>query len=117
VRQVIYFAHPVGAPTLHEYEVNLYLAVRWLDWCTRDNPDAAFVASWLSYLLASIHHDHLPEDRARGMADNLAVAARCDGIVLCGGRVSPGMAAERDAVVAAGGFVLDLTSLGREPPK
>jgi hypothetical protein len=55
-------------------------------------------------------------DRALGLARDEAVVARCDLLVLVGGRVSEGMARERAAAKSASRAVLDLTSLGEEPP-
>jgi hypothetical protein len=110
----------VGAPTDAEVKANLARARLWLLWLIEREADYAFCASWLPYL------DVLTDDngpmRARGMRDNCAMVARCDGIVLCGGRLSSGMDAElarfkltRPGMMAAHG-VADLTSLGAEPP-
>lgn len=118
--QIYYLAHPVGAATDAEVKANLARARLWLLWLIEREPDIAFCASWLPYL------DVLTDDggpmRARGLRDNCAMVARCDGIVLCGGRVSSGMDAElarfkltRPSFVAAHG-VADLTSLGALPP-
>ena len=54
--------------------------------------------------------------RARGLTDDLAVGERCDAIGLVGGRVSSGMALERDHAAKARLIVVDLTGQGEEPP-
>jgi hypothetical protein len=78
-------------------------------------PETAIIAPWISAIMAGADDDD-PAARARGLADDCAVAVRCDGIVLVGGRISAGMTWERDAVAAAGLEVVDLTELGEEPP-
>jgi len=141
--RLYYFAHPVAPPctcdVLHSGNLgsrragvtavhgphpetvvacNCDRARRWLRWLLEGAPDVAFVASWLPYV------DVLPEDketggqwRERGLRDNSAVAARCDGTVLVGGHVSSGMEREASMVRTAGGRVVDLTRLGAEPPQ
>ena len=47
---------------------------------------------------------------------DLAALERCDTIVLVGGRVSSGMAIERDHAVKCGLRVYDLTAISVEPP-
>ncbi len=124
--RIVYLAHPVAAPCrcdfpeLHDREVSLVVACncdrarRWLAWALREHPQMAFCVPWLPYM------DALPEDggenRARGLRDVSAMAARCDEVWLVGGRVSRGMAQERDAAHAAGRLVVDMTGLGDEPP-
>ena len=109
-RVVVYLAHPVGAPTLDGIDANLSRACRWLR-ALVDATDWSICASWMPYV------DALAEDRyrARGLADDLAVLERCDAIVLAGGRVSAGMAIERDHAAACGLRVIDLTACGEEP--
>jgi len=128
---VVYLAHPV-APTAEQAaeirllvadatdeEVTTTLVARnlgsarsWLRWLV-EHTDWAVCAPWMPYV------EVLPDDgqiRERGLRDDCAMAARCDAIVLCGGRVSSGMQRELDAVVAAGGAVIDLTAVGAHPP-
>lgn len=97
----------VGATILR----NLKRARRWLRWLV-ERTEWSIVASWMPYV------ETLDEERwrARGLADDLAVVERCDAIVLVGGRVSSGMAIERDHAVARGLRVVDLTAFGEEPP-
>jgi hypothetical protein len=123
--RVVYIAHPVAPPCRCDYlgthegiaalvvACNCDRARRWLSWAIRTYPDVAFAMPWLPYV------DVLPDQgdsRARGLRDDVAMALRCDEIWLVGGRVSRGMAQERDAMAAAGKGVVDLTDLGPEPP-
>lgn len=108
---VLYLAHPVAG----EVNANVARAGRWLRWLQRRYPQLAFIAPWIADLVSGAD-DADPAQRAQGLRHGCIVAARCDGIVLVGGRVTGGMLAERDAVVAAGGAVIDLTELGDEPP-
>ncbi|MDQ3276637.1 MAG: hypothetical protein M3Q39_16805 [Actinomycetota bacterium] len=106
---VVYLAHPLGG----DVEGNAARARRWLRWLMDSEPSVAFCCPWLPFV--DVGDDDSPPARARGLRDDVAIAARCDGIVLCGGDVTPGMQLELDAVVAAGGWVADLTFLGAEP--
>lgn len=122
--KVVYLAHPVAAPcacgpTCMRYDLsaggvpcNLARARRWLAWALAAHPDVAFCLSWLPYL------EVLPdsgESRARGLRDDCEMATWCDELWLLGGRISSGMARERDAMIAAGKTVVDLTPLGVYP--
>ena len=106
--RVVYIAHPLGADPLQR-EVNRARAARWVMWAAICG--VAPVADWI--ILSGQEDDSF---RDRGLAIDVALVARCDEIWLCGGRVSPGMAIERDAAIAAGVRVVDLTALGEEPP-
>ena len=117
---VWYVAHPVGAPTVEGVLANLERAERWLRWLILYEPDIAFSMPWLPYL--RVLSDADAAMRARGLRDDCAMVARCDGIVLCGGRVSDGMQQELDRflitrpqAVSYDG-VADLIALGDEPP-
>lgn len=111
-RQLYYVAHPLSG----DVQGNLARALRWLAWLAKRDADRAYIAPWIAFVMAGAS-DNDPVARARGLADDVAVVTRCDGIVLCGGRVSRGMATERDAMVAICGEILDLTHLGEEPPE
>ena len=105
---IIYFAHPVGAPTLEGVAANLASARRWLALLLEVWTDVALCAPWLPYL------DVLEDtgaNRARGLRDDLAIARRCDGIVMCGPALSHGMSLELDAVRERRGMVLDLVGV------
>jgi hypothetical protein len=111
-RPVIYFAHPLGGADVGG---NVRRALRWLAWLMVSEPDVAFIAPWLA-AAASGADDHDPRARERGLLDAVAVVERCDGIVLCGGRVSNGMQRETNVAILAGRWVSDLTSIGDHPP-
>lgn len=109
-RQVWYMAHPVAG----DVEGNLARAERWLGWLMQRNTDTAYIAPWISQV--RVGDDADPAQRDRGLLDCEAAAARCDGIVLVGGRVSTGMRREAEAAKRAGRPVVDLTTLGELPP-
>lgn len=108
---IAYLCHPVSG----DVQGNIARALRWLEYMRRSEPEVATVAPWIAGLLSGEDDDN-PNARARAIRECAAMAARCDRVILCGGRVSAGMAIERDACVAAGGSVVDLTHLGEEPP-
>lgn len=124
-RLVYYVAHPISG----DVDGNIKRALKWLAWLRRGSNFTAardalahqpqtsvtFTMPWVAALLSG-EDDNDPAQRERGLQDCEATAAKCDGIVLVGGRVSTGMARERAAVVAAGGTVVDLTNLGIDPP-
>lgn len=137
-RRVLYVAHPL-APTEDEIarfadagfsEVgaaraalrrNIDLALRWLAWLRRSFSQDTFIAPWIASVLSGGDDDD-PKQREAGLADDCAVVERCDGIVLCGFRISSGMQREREHGVGQQQFplfeVFDLTRLaGREPPQ
>lgn len=109
-RRVWYMAHPVAG----DVAGNLARAHRWLRWLMDCCPDDAVIAPWIPGVVVGDDSD--PAQRQRGLLDCAATSARCDGVILVGGRVSTGMAIERDAAIAAGREVRDLTVLGDEPP-
>lgn len=123
-RLVLYVAHPV-APTpaqiaeekLHPtpraaaVKRNVARAMRWLAWLRRSFPEVTFVAPWIASILSG-EDDSDPRQREAGLVDADAVVPRCDGVVLCGGRISSGMGRERGVALRA----WDLTPLGDEPP-
>ena len=109
--KLVYLAHPVGGDTL----ANLSRARRWLTWTYRHFGGVAPIAPWIVDC-EGVLDEASPSDRARGLATGMAVLARCDEVWLVGGRVSVGMLMESDAARAAGVRVVDLTSLGAEPP-
>jgi hypothetical protein len=113
-RQVLYCASPlrpteaevreIGRPsagatdrTLYEVALraNLDRAMRWLSWLRRSFPETTFIAPWIASVLAG-GDDTDPAQREAGFVDDCAVIERCDGIVLCGGRISEGMRREME---------------------
>lgn len=111
IEQVAYLAHPVGGDVL----ANLARAKRWVRWLEETHvPHVAINAQWITE--CEIWDDSDPQQRANGMARDREIMIRCDLIILCGGKISDGMAGElRDAKLAGLG-VMDLTHLGEEPP-
>ncbi len=105
----------LAAPVHGDVPANLARALRWLKWLSDQAPETAIIAPWIAALMSG-EDDNDQAARARGLAHDVMVVRRCDCIVLCGGRVSQGMAMERDAMIAAGGEVHDLTGMGDEPP-
>jgi hypothetical protein len=104
---LIYLAHPVSGDVAGNLEscraIMLDLMGRY--------PHHAFVAPWITY--CEILDDDDPEQRARGMRDDLVVLARCDQIWLVGPHVSAGMIAEKEIAENAGLWVVDMTRGGR----
>lgn len=104
---------------------NLHRAMAWLSWLRRSFPETTFIAPWIASVLAG-EDDADPAQREAGLVDACAVIERCDGIVLCGGRISEGMRREMEHGIQNGhryqgsrieSFkVYDLTSIGAEIP-
>jgi hypothetical protein len=109
-RPVAYVAHPIGG----DVAGNLARALRWLRWLIDRHPTMAFSVPWHPYCLALDNQNNA--HRARGIEDDLAVLARCEVIVLVGGRLSPGMSIELDRARVLGLEVIDYLDLGAEPP-
>jgi hypothetical protein len=151
-RQVLYVAHPVAPneddvnavqsfetlPGRGEYEpdhrqwipeaarseralhLNLQRAMRWLAWLRKSFPETTFIAPWIASIMAG--EDGTPESIEAALIDCCAVVERCDGIVLCGGRISSGMRREMEHGETNGRRgsyddrfqIYDLTALGPE---
>lgn len=122
-RGLLYMAHPV-APTTDEIDQersayfpaamtdtalagicvgrNLNRAMQWLSWLGKSFPETTFIAPWISAIMAG-EDDLDPNQREAGLLDCCSVVERCDGIVLCGGRISSGMRREMEHGLARGG--------------
>lgn len=111
---LLYVAHPVSAPDRAGVRANAERAERWLKWLSDKDARHSFTMPWLAHVLAL--DDLKPEDRARGMRDNLVALRRCDAIVLVGGEYKPGMATESGVMRELGRPCCDLLHLGLEPP-
>lgn len=115
---IVYVAHPLGG----DIDANAARAERWIAWLMQHDTKHAFLCPWLPFvrafrLLGNDGDDHGHPFRERCMRDNMACALLgLDGIVLVGGRCSPGMSVEMDSVIFTGGWVSDLTHFGDEPP-
>lgn len=108
---IYYVAHPVGQGDVRE--LNLARALRWLRWLLTEHPADAFVLPWYPYVLVLSE----AEGRDRGMRDDLACVDICDGLVLVGGVLSPGMSKELEVAVTQGKVILSYLHLGGEPPE
>ena len=107
---VVYLCHPVSG----DVAGNLRRAERWVKWIETTYP-VAVVASWITE--CRIWDDNNPEHRAAGLRRDFAVLARCDEVWLVGGRISNGMAYEAAYARQCEIPVVDMTSLGDEPPE
>lgn len=105
----------VAAPVSGDLDGNIARAKEWYAWLVEREPDVTFVMSWLVDVVTG--NDLDPDRRERGLRDCEVIAGRCDGIVLVGGRRSVGMLRELAACRDAGGWVADLTALGKSPPE
>lgn len=114
-RTVLYVAHPLaptdaeiaqqpssiainlidGSPDTRALKANLDRALRWLAWLRKSFPETTFIAPWIATVM-SLDGDDSPGLREAGLFDDCAVVERCDGIVLCGARISSGMQRERE---------------------
>jgi hypothetical protein len=131
VSLVVYLAHPVAPSQANldalwqwdnvtderrsemAVERNLVSARIWLRWLV-EHTDWAISMPWMPYV--ETLNDATGSHRMRGLRDDCLMATRCDAIILCGGRISSGMAMERDAVQKAGKAVVSLIDLGTLPP-
>lgn len=100
-----------GQRVKHALDANLQRAMRWLAWLRRSFPQDTFIAPWIATVM-SLHGDDSPELREAGLVDDCAVVERCDGIVLCGSRISSGMRRE----MAHGGHRVGLLRPGEPWP-
>lgn len=91
---------------------NIANAKLWLAWLIRRFPTITFIAPWIAALDGGGDDDLDPVQRDRGLRDCCRTIRVCSGMVCVGGRVSGGMS--KEATYARS--VIDLTSLGREPP-
>lgn len=109
-RKVVYISHPLNAPAFDAIERNRENASRWCAWAALQGFSP--VADWI--VLSGVLSE---EHRELGLACDLALIERCDELWLVGGRVSAGMAIERDHAERRGMRVRDLTSHGYTPPR
>lgn len=93
--------------------INLFIAKRWLRALQDANPHVVIIAPWIT--VCEIYDDANPEERATGLLRDCYVVARCDILVLVGGRIGNGMQIEAEAAESAGIPIFDMTDLGREP--
>lgn len=104
--------------TAAAFRENLARATRWQAWLCESFPSITFLAPWFA-LRRSLRSEAWHRD-------TFAIVERCDGIVLCGGRISDGMRREmehgrdnrpRDVEMNDWPFdIYNLTKGGDEPP-
>jgi hypothetical protein len=114
---LIYMAHPVRPIDGETLAGNIERAEAWLVWCQRNFPAWVVIAPWLAELRAyGLDEEGEREQRAAGMARQLEVVRRCDGVVLVGGRVSPGMREEARTSLLSGREVHKVMYSDDPPP-
>jgi hypothetical protein len=109
-RQRVYVAHPVSG----DVQGNIERTLLWYRALTLRYPDRLFGVPWLADVMA--FDDSNPAERAAGLIRNRAYLDSFDAVVLVGGRVTRGMAAEVERASELRLLVTDLTHLGPLPP-
>ncbi len=94
-------------------EFNLRRAMRWWQWFHLGIREAVWLMPWYVNVFANGEGD--PHLIALGLRDDCAVVARCNALMLCGSRVSSGMAKEATAAVDAGVPVFQVVGADDEP--
>jgi hypothetical protein len=92
--RIWYVGHPVrpvGGETINS---NLDSAEAFKRALQHRYQSDVFLAEYVEWIRTGIDDDAIPELRERGLERSCLVARRCDGIVLCGPRVSSGMVRE-----------------------
>ncbi len=108
--RTIYVAHPLNAPTEQGRNANRESAARWAAWLAYTFR-VAVVCDWI--VLSGV----LTEEQGRefGLEIDKALISRCDGVFLCGTRVSSGMTVESEHAKAIGLSVFDGTDMPQLP--
>lgn len=109
--RVFYVAHPVAGAV----DANVMAAMRWYAWLVEREPLITFAMPWVVDVMTG--NDADPHRREKGLLDCERIVARCDGIVLCGGRISSGMRRELDVARKHNLLIADLTTLDAEPDR
>lgn len=109
--------HPVSADTEAGVAENLARALRWFNWLVETRPDDYIIMNWYPYVVAL--DDKNPDHRKRGLRDSCRMirSGAVQEVVVCGGRVSTGMAEELEVASVSRIKITDLSSLGEEPPE
>jgi hypothetical protein len=112
-KEVWYLAHPVsGAP-----RENAHKAIAWIKYLTLEYPERIFIAPWVAEVLAFADDVVDPAFYDRVLSDDEQVVARCDGVLMVGTHVSPGMAREAKAARLRGKPVVDITGIAGTSPE
>lgn len=105
--KIVYIAHPLGQGA--DREGNRANAAHWVAWAA--DQGVAPIADWV--ILSGVWSE---DRREEGLAIDKALIEVCDEVWLVGGRISPGMAAEKAHAGVCGITVRDYTHLGSRPP-
>jgi hypothetical protein len=100
---VVYLAAPLSAPTRAGIEANRRAAAEWACWIAK----TFHVAVECSWLVMTSVLEETPENRALGLACDIALVKRCDCLIAVGPAWSSGMSAEAEHARA----VLDWTGV------
>lgn len=111
-KRVVYVAAPLTADTREGIEANRKAAARWVAFLALHFE----IAPECSWLVLTGELEETPDNRARGLAIDLALVERCDELWMVGGRVSGGMKLESDHARSLGKLVVDLTGFGVPVP-
>lgn len=84
-------------------ESNVAKAKLWLNWLRRSFLETTFIAPWI------VRDDSDPTQHDSGLIDDCATIERCDGIVLCGPRISGEMRRRMEHGVRVRGWYMDGT--------
>lgn len=103
----VYVAHQLSAPTREGIEANRRAAARWAAWISTTFR-VAVSADWI-WMTGELTETE--ENRAHGLACDLAHIERCDELWMVGPKVSSGMTLERQHAVICGLWTGDLTGL------
>lgn len=95
MREVWYVAHPVRG----DVAANLRNVKDWLRWFFLNDPERVYIAPWVAEVEAMMElgFEERPDIVEKALADDVEVVKRCTGVVMVGGRITTGMAIERDA--------------------
>lgn len=109
-KKILYVAHPVSG----DPRGNCERAQKWLRWLTLNDPEVIYVAPWMPEVLAFMEveknktfSESHPDFWDRILTDDETVVRKLDGILLVGGRISPGMRRELNAALDEGKQVVD----------
>lgn len=95
---LIYMAHPIKPIEGETIAENIHSAIYYYHELVK--ADIAVVAPYLLPLWSQWEDDNEPDTRERALKRGEIVVSRCDGVVLCGPRVSEGM--QREAAACCG---------------
>lgn len=114
---LIYMAHPVRPIEGETLAGNIERAEAWLRWCHDRFQAWTVIAPWLAELHAyGLDEEGERAQRAEGIARQLDVVRRCDGVLLVGSRISDGMKMEARSALREGRQVFSVVWSDLESP-